>query len=163
MLELIRNELLELLATLAIAVLTVGAAYAIAYLRRAREAWEARIDNELAEKVLGRVWHLVEVAVLATESTAAAALRQAVAEGKASREELVALGRQVVEQVLEQLDDEVRLVLAETVGDIRRYVESIVEATLERYKAQGVVGRVSELAAPKSPSPSPASETPQPA
>ena len=163
MLELIKNELLELLATIAIAVLTVGTAYAIAYLRRAREALEARVDNELAEKVIGRVWHLVEVAVLATESTTAAALRQAVAEGRASREELVALGRQVVEQVLAQLDDEARMALAETVGDIRRYVESIVEATLERYKAQGVVGRVSELASPKSPSPSPDSETPQPA
>src|SRR5690606_250649 len=150
MLELIRNELLELLVTLAIAVLTVGTAYAIAYLRRAREALEARVDNELAEKVLGRVWHLVEVAVLATESTTAAALRQAVAEGRASRAELVALGRQVVEQVLAQLDDEARMALAETVGDIRRYVESIVEATLERLKAEGVVSRVSDLADPKS-------------
>ena len=163
MLDLIRNELLELLATLAISILAVGAAYAIAYLRRAREALEARVDNELAEKVLGRVWHLAEVAVLATESTTAAALRQAVAEGRASREELVALGRQVVDQVLAQLDDEARLALAETVGDIRRYVESIVEATLERLKAEGVVARVSELAAPKSSSPSPDSETPQPA
>ena len=43
-----------------------------------------------------------------------------------SNQELVALGRQVVDQVLAQLDDEARLALAETVGDIRRYVESIV-------------------------------------
>src|SRR5690606_24064405 len=118
MLELIKGELLELLATLAIAVLTVGAAYAISYLRRAREALEARIDNELAEKVLGRVWHLVEVAVLATESTTAAALRQAVADGKVSRDELVALGRNVVEDVLAQLDTETRKALSETVGDV---------------------------------------------
>lgn len=150
MLELIRHELLELLATLAIAVLTVGAAYAISYLRRAREALEARIDNELAEKVLGRVWHLVEVAVLATESTTAAALRQAVADGKVSRDELVALGRNVVEDVLAQLDDEARLALAATVGDVRAYIEQLVEAALERLKAQGVVGRVGDLAAPKS-------------
>lgn len=163
MLELIRNELLELLATLAIAVLTVGTAYAIAYLRRAREALEARVDNELAEKVLGRVWHLVEVAVLAAESTTAAALRQAVAEGRASREELVALGRQVVEQVLTQLDAEARKALSETVGDVRRYVEQLIEATLERFKVQGIVGRVSELADPKSSPPSPASEMSQPA
>ena len=107
--------------------------------------------------------YLAEVAVLATESSAAAVLRRAVAEGTASREQLVALGRQVVDQVLAQLDTEARKALAETVGDIRRYVEDIVEATLERLKAQGVVGRVSELASPKSPSPSPDSETPQPA
>jgi len=88
--------------------------------------------------------------VLAAEGTTAAALRQAVAEGRASREELVALGRQVVEQVLTQLDAEARRALAETIGDVRRYVEQLIEATLERLKAEGVVGRVSELAAPKS-------------
>jgi BMFP domain-containing protein YqiC len=90
------------------------------------------------------------VAVLAAEGTTAAALRQAVAEGRASREELVALGRQVVEQVLTQLDAEACQALAETIGDVRRYVEQLIEATLERLKAEGVVGRVSELAAPKS-------------
>src|SRR5690606_23871355 len=104
MLELIRHELLELLATLAIATLTVGAAYTIAYLRRAREALEARIDNELVEKVLGRAWHLVEVAVLATESTAAAALRQAVAEGKTSREEGGGRGRKGTEEERVELE-----------------------------------------------------------
>src|SRR5690606_10093661 len=100
-----------------------------------------------------RVAYLAEVAVLATESTTAAALRQAVAEGRASRDELLALGRQVVDQILAQLDAETRRALAETVGDIWRYVESIVEATLERFKAQGIVGRVQELASPKSQSP----------
>src|SRR5690606_40635194 len=107
--------------------------------------------------------YLAEVAVLATESKVAAALRQAVVEGRASRDELVALGQEVVEQILAQLDAEARKALAETVGDVRRYVEEVIEATLERFKAQGVVTRVSELAAPKSSSPSPDSETPQPA
>src|SRR5690606_21858757 len=105
--------------------------------------------------------YLAEVAVLATESKVAAALRQAVVEGKASRAELVALGQQVVEQVLAQLDAEARKALAETVGDVRRYVEEVIEATLERYKAQGVVGRVQELAAPNSSSPSSAPAGPQ--
>ena len=103
-----------------------------------------------ADRALERVAYPAEVAVLAAESTTAAALRQAVAEGRASRDELVALGRSVVDQVLAQLDTETRKALSETVGDIRRYVEQLIEAALERYKAQGVVGRVSELAAPKS-------------
>jgi len=156
-------ELKELAITVLVAVLSLGAAYALAYIRRAKEALDQRIDHELADRALGRVAYLAEVAVLAAESTTAAALRQAVTEGKASREELVALGRQVVEQVLAQLDAEARKALAETVGDVRRYVEEVIEATLERLKAQGVVTRVSELAAPKSSSPSPDSETPQPA
>ena len=143
-------ELRELIVTVLLALLSLGAAYVLAYIRRAKEALDARIDHELADRALERVAYLAEVAVLAAEGTTAAALRQAVAEGRASREELAALGRQVVEQVLTQLDSETRKALAETVGDIRSYVESIVEATLERLKAQGVVGRVSELADPKS-------------
>jgi len=148
--DIVINELRELAVTVLAALLSLGAAYALAYIRRAREALDARIDHELADRALARVAYLAEVAVLAAESTTAAALRQAVAEGRASREELVALGRQVVEQVLTQLDAEARQALAETIGDVRSYVEQLIEATLERYKAQGVVGRVSELAAPKS-------------
>ena len=148
--ETIINELRELAVTVLVAVLSLGATYVLAYIRRAKEALDQRIDHELADWALERVAHLAEVAVLAAESTTAAALRQAVAEGRVSRDELVALGRQVVEQVLAQLDDEARKALAETVGDVRRYIEQLIEATLERYKAQGVVGRVRELASPKS-------------
>lgn len=161
--DIVITELRELAVTVLVALLSLGAAYALAYIRRAKEALDARIDHELADRALARVAYLAEVFVLATESKVAAALRQAVVEGRASRDELMALGQQVVEQILAQLDAEAREALAETVGDIRRYVESIVEATLERLKAQGVVARVSELAAPKSSSPSSDSETPQPA
>src|SRR5690606_3812009 len=148
--DVVISEAKELAVTVLVALLSLGAAYALAYIRRAKEALDQRIDHELTDRALERVAYLAEVAVLAAESTTAAALRQAVAEGKASRAELVALGRQVVEQVLAQLDAEARMALAETVGDIRRYVEDIVEATLERLKARGAIGRVSELAAPKS-------------
>src|SRR5690606_11094453 len=161
--EIVITEVRELAVTVLVALLSLGAAYALSYIRRAKEALDQLIDHELADRALERVAYLAEVFVLATESKVAAALRQAVAEGRASRDELLALGRQVVEQVLAQLDAEARLALAETVGDIRRYVEDIVEATLERLKAEGVVGRVSELAAPKSSSPSSAAAGPQPA
>ena len=144
------NELRELAVTVLVAVLSLGATYVLAYIRRAKEALDQRIDHELADRALERVAHLAEVAVLAAESTTAAALRQAVVEGKASRAELIALGRSVVDQVLAQLDDEARKALTETVGDVRRYVEQLIEAALERYKAQGIVARVSELANPKS-------------
>ena len=148
--DIVVSELRELAVTVLAALLSLGAAYALAYIRRAKEALDARIDHELADRALERAAYLAEVAVLAAESTTAAALRQAVAEGKASRDELVALGRQVVDQVLTQLDAETREALSETVGDVRHYVEQLIEATLERYKAQGVVGRVQELASPKS-------------
>jgi acyl-coenzyme A synthetase/AMP-(fatty) acid ligase len=147
--DIIIIELRELAVTVLVALLSLGATYALAYIRRAKEALDQRINHELVDRALERVAYLAEVAVLAAESTTAAALRQAVAEGKANRDELLALGRQVVEQVLTQLDTEARQALSETVGDIRRYVESVVEATLERLKVQGIVGRVADLADPK--------------
>ena len=147
--DIIIMELRELAVTVLVALLSLGATYILAYIRRAKEALDQRINHELADRALERVAYLAEVAVLAAESTTAAALRQAVAEGKANRDELLALGRQVVEQVLTQLDTEARQALSETVGDIRRYVESVVEATLERLKVQGIVGRVADLADPK--------------
>ena len=148
--ETIINELRELAATVLVAILSLGTAYVLAYIRRARQALDARINHELADRALARIAYLAEVAVLAAESTTGAALRRAVAEGRASRDELVALGREVVDQVLVQLDTETRKVLSETIGDIRRYVEQLIEAALERYKAQGIIARVSELASPKS-------------
>src|SRR5690606_4348203 len=141
MLDIVWTELRELVVTVLVALLSVGAAYALAYIRRAKGALDARIDHELADQALARVAYLAEVAVLATESQVAASLRQAVVEGRASRDELVALGREAVEQILAQLDAETRKALAETVGDIRHYVESVVEATLERLKVQGIAGR----------------------
>lgn len=148
--DIVINELRELAVTVLVALLSLGAAYALSYIRRAKEALNQRISHELADRALARVAYLAEVAVLAAESQVATALRQAVAEGKASRDELLALGRQVVEQVLAQLDVETRKALSETVGDVRQYVEELIEAVLERYKAQGVVSRVSELTSPKS-------------
>ena len=144
----ITNELRELAVTVLVVVLSLGTASVLGYIRRAKEALNQRINHELADRALERVAYLAEVAVLATESTTAAALRQAVAEGKIDRKKLVALGRQVAAQVLDQLDTETCKVLSETVGDVRRYVEQRIEATLERYKAQGVVGRMRDLASP---------------
>jgi len=145
----VTNELRELAVTVLAVMLSLGTASVLAYIRRAKEALDRRTNHELADRALERVAYLVEVAVLATESTAAAALRQAVAEGQVGREKLVALGRRVAAQVLDQLDTETRKVLSET-GDVRRYVEQLIEATLERYKARGVVGRMRGLASPNS-------------
>src|SRR5690606_6025601 len=128
------TELRELAVTVLVALLSLGAAYAIAYIRRAQSALEARIENEHVERVLGRVWHLAEVAVLAAESSSAAAIRQAVAEGRVGRDELVRIGQNVIDEILSEIDDEARRVLTDTVSDVRHYIERLVEAQLERLK-----------------------------
>src|SRR5690606_41998573 len=126
--DIVITELKELAITVLVAVLSLAAAYALAYIRRAKEALDQRIDHELADRALERVAYLAEVFVLATESKVAAALRQAVAEGRANRDELLALGQQAVEHILAQLDAEARMALAEAAGDIPPYVQDIVQA-----------------------------------
>jgi len=148
--DIVITELRELAVTVLVALLSLGAAYAIAYIRRAQSALEARIENEHVERVLGRVWHLAEVAVLAAESSSAAAIRQAVAEGRVGRDELVRIGQNVIDEILSEIDDEARRVLTDTVSDVRHYIERLVEAQLERLKGQGIIPRVGELADPKS-------------
>src|SRR5690606_9878589 len=110
--DVVIGEVKELAVTGLVAELSLGSAHALAYIRRAREALEQRVDHELADRAIARVAYLAEVAVLASESTTAAALRQAVAEGRANRDDLLALGKQVVEQILAQLDAEARMALA---------------------------------------------------
>lgn len=147
--DIVITELRELAVTILAALLSLGAAYAIAYIRRAQSALEARIENEHVERVLGRVWHLAEVAVLAAESSSAAAIRQAVAEGRVGRDELVRIGQNVIDEILSEIDDEARRVLTDTVSDVRHYIERLVEAQLERLKGDGVIPRVRDLADPK--------------
>src|SRR5690606_40926381 len=66
--DIVITELRELAVTVLVALLSLGAAYALSYIRRAKEALDQRIDHELADRALERVAHLAEVFVLATES-----------------------------------------------------------------------------------------------
>ena len=43
--DIVINELRELVVTVLVALLSLGAAYALAYIRRAKEALDARIDH----------------------------------------------------------------------------------------------------------------------
>lgn len=139
----------EILGTILVAVLSLGTAYALSYIAQARDSLQRRTNSQLVDQAIARAAYLAEVAVLAAEGAAAAGIREAVAQGRASRDELVAIGRRVADEVMERLGQEGRQVLEAAIGDVRRFIEDLIEAKLEELKARGVVGRVRELADPK--------------
>lgn len=147
--EMLVGFLGDVLGTVLLALLSLGTAYALSYIAQARDSLQQRTKSQLVDQAIARAAYLAEVAVLAAEGAAAAGIREAVAQGRASRDDLIAIGRRVADEVLERLGQEGRQVLEEAVGDVRRFVEDLIEAKLEELKAKGVVGRVRELSDPK--------------
>lgn len=97
--EIIQSAATELLVNVALAVLALAGAYAVYYIRLGTsklKAQTAQIEDASTRKVLDDaledVANLATLSVGAMEQTTAKALREAVKGGKASREELVALG-----------------------------------------------------------------------
>ena len=88
----------DTLVNVLLAVITLGGAYALYYLKLGAakvKAQTAQIESQQARQLLddalGDVLNLVSVGVGAMEQTTAKALRQAVKDGKADREKLLAL------------------------------------------------------------------------
>lgn len=101
--DIIQSAAFEMLLNVALAVLALAGAYAVYYIRLGAsklKAQTAQIEDASTRKVLDDalkdVENLATLSVSAMEQTTAKALREAVKGGKASREELVALGKQVL-------------------------------------------------------------------
>lgn len=132
----IRTGLIEIAATITLALLSLAAAYAVSYIRRAQAALEARTQAEIVDRMIARAAALAESTVWALESTVAKEVRRAVQEGVKSREELMAIGQRAVDDVLKHLETEGQKVLEAAVGDVRDFVRDLVEAHVERLKGR---------------------------
>src|SRR5690606_21448757 len=102
----IRTGLIEIAATITLALPSLAAAYAVSYIRRAQAALEARTQAEIVDRMIARAAALAESTVWALESTVAKEVRRAVQEGVKSREELMAIGQRAVDDVLKHLGTE---------------------------------------------------------
>ena len=66
------------------------------------------------------------------EQTAAKALREAVKTGAASREKLLALGREVFQEVKGEIAPEAQRVITDNLGSFDHYLEQCIEAGSSR-------------------------------
>ena len=134
MIETLKIGALEVVVTVALAVLSLASAYAVTWIRAQKAALQARTDAEILDRTIARAAALAESTVLALESTIAKQLREAVKAGLADRQELVMIGHRAVQDVLDHLGDEGRKILDEALGDAQDFVKDLVEAQVERLK-----------------------------
>lgn len=91
----------------------------------------AQIKDEAGRKVLedalDDVVNLATVSVGAMEQTTAKALRDAVKNGTASREELLALGKQVFDEVKAAIAPEAQQVITDNLGSFDKYLTAVIE------------------------------------
>ena len=136
--DIIQSAAFEMLLNVALAVLALAGAYAVYYIRLGAsklKAQTAQIEDASTRKVLDDalkdVENLATLSVSAMEQTTAKALREAVKGGKASREELVALGKQVFDEVKASIAPEAQRVITKNLDE---YLTKYIEATVLEIK-----------------------------
>lgn len=139
--EVIQNAASEMLVNIVLAVIALAGAYAVYYIRLGAsklKAQTAQISDEAGRKVLdnaiGDVERLATVSVGAMEQTTAKALREAVKSGAANREELVALGKQVFDEVKAAIAPEAQKVITENLGSFDAYLTACIEDAVLKVK-----------------------------
>lgn len=139
--ELIQSAASDVLVNVVLAVIALAGAYAVYYIRLGAAKLKeqtAQIKDEVGRKVLvdalDDVVNLATVSVGAMEQTTAKALRDAVKSGKASREELLALGKQVFDEVKAAIAPEAQQVITENLGSFDKYLTAVIEDAVLRIK-----------------------------
>lgn len=135
------GELSGLLLDVALAMLGMLAAWAVYYIRLGAEkvrAQTAKLRDEAArsmlETALDDVQRLVELSVGAMEQTTAKALREAVKNGTASREDLLALSTCVFEDVADRIRPEVQEIITKNLGNFDDYLSTCIENAVLKVK-----------------------------
>lgn len=139
--EIIQSAATEVLLNITLAVIALAGSYAVYYIRLGAsklKAQTAQITDESARKLIDNA--LADVASLATlsvnamEQTTAKALREAVKSGTATREELVALGKQVFTDVKNAIAPQTQKVITENLGSFDDYLTKCIEDAVLKVK-----------------------------
>lgn len=132
--ELITSTATEVLVSIVLGVITLVGGYAVYFIRLGSAKLKeqtAQIKDEKTRKLLDNaredVVELVTISVNAMEQTTARALRDAVKLGKADREELLALGKKVFDEVKDEIAPEAQRVITENLGDFDIYLTKRIE------------------------------------
>lgn len=139
------NELMPVITdaalTLSLALLSLLAAYVVrgvnAFTAKVRAETVKLEDDQFrsyADEALARVDDLAAKTVTQIEQTTAAALREAIKDGKADRVELLTLGRLAVADIMDKLSADYKDAIAKTVGDVETYVTKAVETKVYELK-----------------------------
>lgn len=139
--NIIQSAATEVLVNLSLAVISLAGAYAVYYIRLGAsklKAQTAQIEDESARKVLDNaladVENLATKSVGAMEQTTAKTLRDAVKSGAANREDLLALGKQVFNEVKAAIAPEDQKVITDNLGSFDDYLTKCIEDAVLKVK-----------------------------
>lgn len=139
--EIIHGAVNTVLENVALGVISLLGAMAVYYINLAAskvKAQTSQIQDEesrkLLENALEDVTDLATVSVGAMEQTTAKALREAVKGGKADREQLLALGQQVFDEVKEAIAPEIQEVITKNLGSFDDYLTKCIENAVRQVK-----------------------------
>lgn len=139
--EIIQSAASEALVNVALAVITLAAAVAVYYIKLAASKVKAQLGQlkdetgrKVLENALADVVSLATLSVGAMEQTTAKALREAVKSGAASRNELIALSKQVFDEVKASIVPEAQRVITENLGSFDSYLKKCIEDAVLKIK-----------------------------
>lgn len=139
--QIIMNAAGNLLTNVVLAILGLVGAYVLYYINMASSKVKeqtGQIKDARARKVLENamddVVHLATVSVNAMEQTTARALREAVKNGVADREELLALGRLVFDEVKRAIAPAAQEVITKNLGNFDDYLSAVIEDAVLKVK-----------------------------
>ena len=139
--EIIRSAFTELLTSLALSVITLAGSYGIYYIHvgvskvkaQTAQIKDAR-SRKLFEDAITDVANLAALSVNAMEQTTAKALRDAVKTGTKNRNDLLALGRQVFDEVKAAIAPETQRVITANLGSFDAYLTKCIEDAVLKVK-----------------------------
>lgn len=141
--EAIQTMASEVLVNVALGVIALLGAYAMYYISvgadmvRAKAAQtKSASARKLLEDALDDVENLAIKSVGAMEQTTAKALRDAVKVGKGDREKLVALGKQVFDEVKAAIAPDAQAVITRNLGSFDAYLTKCIEDAVRRVKQE---------------------------
>ena len=137
--QVIQTMASEVLVNVALGVITLLGAYAVYYIRvgvSMAKAKTAQIENDATRKLLNDaladVENLAVKSVGAMEQTTAKTLRDAVKVGNGDREKLVALGKQVFDEVKAAITPDAQALITKNLGSFDSYLTKCIEDAVPR-------------------------------
>ena len=137
----IQNAANTLLTDAMLAVVSLAGAYGIYFIRLCAtkvKSQTAQLRNERTrwalDTALDDVRQLAELSVGAMEQTTAKKLRENVKNGIADREELLALGKTVFDEIKAAIEPEAQRVITKTLGSFDDYLTKCIEDAVLKVK-----------------------------
>lgn len=141
--QVIQTMASEVLVNVALGVITLLGAYAVYYIRvgvSMAKAKTAQIECDATRKLLidalADVENLAVKSVGAMEQTTAKTLRESVKVGNGDREKLVALGKQVFDEVKAAITPDAQALITKNLGGFDNYLTKCIEDAVRRVKQE---------------------------